>query len=221
MDLFLVQLHACICPKTRKYLQNARFSRKVHHDSPIEGRKNSNLYRPMELDELYRIDWFLVKFHGVICAKTAKYLQNVRFSLKLHHDSAIGESKISNLHRPIELGELYRMVMTSSGLNHWILSEIANPRHSARFLFFVKVLFFFEKHENCTDRTIFWRILYYRGNWWKMYLAYVFGLCCFPFICQRRGRERHHSIYYFITFAGISQFGDMQAWNSSGNESIR
>ena len=40
----------------------------------------------------------------------------------------------------IELDELYRMVMTSSGLNHWIPSARANPRRSAEFFFVVKYI---------------------------------------------------------------------------------
>ena len=40
----------------------------------------------------------------------------------------------------------------------------------------------------------------------KCLLHIFFGLCYFLFICQRRGSDRHLSIYYFITFAGISQF---------------
>ena len=45
----------------------------------------------------------------------------------------------------------------------------------------------------------------------KKYVLHIsFGLCCFPFICQRTGSERHHSIYYFITFAGISGYESMQ-----------
>ena len=40
----------------------------------------------------------------------------------------------------------------------------------------------------------------------KCVLHIVFGLCRFPFICQKTGSERYHSIYYFITFGGISQF---------------
>ena len=135
MDSIILKFHACISPKTPKYLQNPRFSRKLHHDSPIEGTKTSNLYRPIELDELYRIDSFLLKFHACISPKTPKYLQNPRFSRKLHHDSPIEGTKTSNLYRPIELGELYRMIMTSSGLHHWIPSERANPRRNAEFFF--------------------------------------------------------------------------------------
>ena len=40
----------------------------------------------------------------------------------------------------------------------------------------------------------------------KCVLHIFFGLCCFPFICQRTGSEHHDSIYYFITFGGILQF---------------
>ena len=109
MDWFLLKFHAFISPKTAKYLQNPRFSRKLHHDSPIEGTKTSNLYRSVELDELYQTDWFLLKFHAFISPKTAKYLQNLRFSRKLHYDSPIEGTKTSNLHRPIEFNELYRM----------------------------------------------------------------------------------------------------------------
>ena len=127
---------------------------KAHHDSPIEGSKASNLHRPKELDELYRMDSFLLKFHACISPKTAKYLQNLRFPRKLLDDSPIEGTRSSSLHRPIGLDELYRMAMTSSGLNHWIPSERANSRRSAVF-FFVKAVFFFGKHENCTDRAIF------------------------------------------------------------------
>ena len=135
MNSFLLKFHACISPKTAKYLQNPRFSCKLHHDSPIDGTKISNLHRPIEFDELYPMDSFILKCHACIFPKTAKYLQNLRFSRKLHHDSPIDGTKTSNLHRPIDLDELYLMVMTSSGLNHWIPSERANPRRSAEFVF--------------------------------------------------------------------------------------
>ena len=79
---------------------------KAHHDSPIEGTKISNLHRPIELDELYRMDSFLLKFHACI---SAKYLQNPGFSRKLPHDSPSDGTKTSNLYRSVELDELYRM----------------------------------------------------------------------------------------------------------------
>ena len=142
MDSSPLKSHASISSKTAKYLQNVRFSHKLYHDSPIEGTKTSNLYRPIELHELYRINSFLLKLHACISPKTAKYLQNLRFSHKLYHDSPIEGTKTSNLHRPIELDELYRMLMTSSDLNHWITSERANPRRRTD-SFFVKAAFFF------------------------------------------------------------------------------
>ena len=109
MYSFLLKFHAFISPKIAKYLQNLRFSRKLHHGLPIEETKISNLHRPIEHDELYRIDSFLLKFHAFISPKIAKYLQNLRFSRKLHHDSLIEGTKASNLRRQIELDELYRM----------------------------------------------------------------------------------------------------------------
>ena len=66
MDSFLLKFHACISPKAAKYLQNPEFSRKLHHDSPSEGTKTSNLYRSVEL---YRMDLFLLKFHACISLK--------------------------------------------------------------------------------------------------------------------------------------------------------
>ena len=109
IDSFLLKFHAFISPKTPKYLQNLGFSWKLHHDSPIEGTKTSSLYRSIELYQLYRIDSFLLKFHAFISPKTAKYLQNLRFCRKLHHDSPIVGTKNWNRHRPIELDKLYRM----------------------------------------------------------------------------------------------------------------
>ena len=109
MDWFLPKFHAFISPKTAKYLQNPGFTRKLHQDSPIEGRKTSNLYRSKELDELYRMDWFLLKFHAFITPKTEKYLINLIFSRKPHDDSPIVGTKTPNLCRPIELNEIYRM----------------------------------------------------------------------------------------------------------------
>ena len=93
MDLFLLKLYASISTKTSKYLQNPRFSRKLHHDSPIERTETSDLYRPIELVELYRTDSFLLKFHACTYPKTAKHFQNLRFSRKLHHDSPIEGTK--------------------------------------------------------------------------------------------------------------------------------
>ena len=209
MDLFLFKCHACISHKTAKYLQNPRFSRKVHHNSPIEGTKISNLYRLIELDELYRIDSFLLKYHACISPKTAKYLQNPRFSRKLHHDLPIEGTKTSNLHRPIELDKLYRMVMTSFRLNHWIPSERANPRRNAEFFFREGAVFLknmkialagpFSEEYYMTEETSE-----------KCVMHIFFGLCCFPFISQRTRSKRHHSIYYFITFGGISGYASME-----------
>ena len=109
IESFLLKFHAFISPKTPKYLQNLEFSWKLHHDSPIEGSKTSSLYRPIELYQLYRIDSFLLKFHAFISRKTAKYLENLRFCRKLHHDSPIVGTKNWNLHTPIEFNKLYRM----------------------------------------------------------------------------------------------------------------
>ena len=147
MNWFLLQCHAFISSKTAKYLQNVRFSRKLHQDLPIDGSKTSNLRRPIELDKFYRMDWFLLQCDAFISPKTAKYLENVRFSRKLHQDSPIDGSKTSNLRRPIELDELVRMVMTWFGLNDWIPFEKANPCRSADFVFSWRrcVFFFFWK----------------------------------------------------------------------------
>ena len=108
-----------------KYLENVRFSRKVHHDSPIERTKTSNLFRPIELDKFYRMDWFLLQCDAFIFSKTAKYLENVRFSRKLHQDSPIDGSKTSNLYRSVELDEIYRMdwfllQLLHAGISHKI-----------------------------------------------------------------------------------------------------
>ena len=188
-------------------LRNLRFSRKLHHDSTIEGIKTSNLHRPIELDELYRIDWFLLKFHAFISHKTVKYLQNLRFSWKLHHDSSIQGSKTSNLYRSIELDELYRIVMTSFVLNHWIPCERANPRRSAEFVFSWRQCFFFLKNMKIAVTGSFSEEYYItKETGEKCVLHILFGLCCFSFICQRTGSERHHLIYYCITFGGSSQF---------------
>ena len=136
MDPFPLKFHAFISHKTPKYLQNFRFSRKLHHDSPIDGTKTSNLHRPIELDELYRMDPFVLKFHAFISHKTAKYLQNPRFSRKLHHDSPIEGTKISNLHRPIELDELYRMdpflLKFHACISHKTPKYLQNPRFSRK-----------------------------------------------------------------------------------------
>ena len=106
---FLLKFHAFISHKTAKYLKNLEFSRKLHHDSPTEGTKTSNPHRPIELDELYRTNSFLLKFHAFISHKTAKYLRNPRFARKLHHDYPIVGTKTSNLRIPIELDEFYGM----------------------------------------------------------------------------------------------------------------
>ena len=206
MDWFILEFHAFISPKTPKYLQHLGFSRKLHHDSPIERTKTSNLHRPIELDELYRMDSFLLKFHAFIFPKTAKYLQNLRFSRKLHHDSPIEGTKTSNLYRSIELDELYLMVMTSSGLNHWITSEKANPRRSAEFVFSWRRCFFLKNIKIALTGPFSEEYYITEEIGEKCVLHIFFGLCCFPFICLRTGSERHHSIYYFITFGGISQF---------------
>ena len=58
-DSFPLKFHAFISPKTPKYLQNPGFSRKLHYDSSIEGTKTSNLYRSIELNELYRMHYLL------------------------------------------------------------------------------------------------------------------------------------------------------------------
>ena len=168
----------------------------------------SNLSRPIEQDEFYRMDWFLLKLHAFISPKTAKYLRNPRFSLKVQHDSPIKGSKTSNLYRPIELDELVRMVMTSFGLIHWIPSERANPRRSADFVFsWRRCVFFMKSMKIAVTRPFSEEYSITEETGEKCLLQYIFfGLFCFPFICQRTGSERHHSIYYLITFGGISQF---------------
>ena len=152
------------------------------------------------------MDSFLLKFHAFISPKTAKYLQNLRFSRKLHHVSPIEGTKISNLHRPIELVELYRMVMTSSGLNHWVHSERANPRRSAEFFFSEGGVSFLKNMKIALTGPFSEEYYITEETGEKCVLHIFFGLCCFPFICQRTGSKRHDSIYYFITFGGISQF---------------
>ena len=152
------------------------------------------------------MDSFLFKFYASISPKTAKYLQNFRFSRKLYHDSPIEGTKTSNLHRPIELDELYRMVMTSSVLNHWIPSEKANPRRSAEFFFREGGVFFLKNMKTALTGPFSEEYYITEETGEKCVLHIFFGLCCFPFICQRTRSERHHSIYYFITFGGISQF---------------
>ena len=222
MESFLLKFHAFISHKTAKYLRNLTFSRKLYHDSPIEGTKTSNLYRSIELDELYRIDSFLLKFHAFISPKTAKYLHNLRFSWKLHHDSSIEGTKTSNLYRSIELDELYRIIMTSFVLNHWIPCERANPRRSAEFVFSWRQCFFFEKHENCSDRAIFWGILYYKGNWWKMCFAYTFRFMLFFFyLSENRERTPTFNLLFYHFWRYFAVLGDMKAWNFSRNQSIR
>ena len=168
------------------------------------------------------MDSFLLKFHAFISTKTAKYLQNLRFSGKLHHDSPIEEAKTSNLYRLIELDELYRMVMTSFGLNHWISSERANPRRSAEFVFSWRRCLSFEKHENCTDRVIFWGILYYRENWWKMCFAYIFQFMLLSFhLSENRELAPSFNLLFYHFWRYFAFLGDMQAWNLSRNQSIR
>ena len=151
------------------------------------------------------MDSFLLKFHAFISPKTAKYLQNLRFSRKLHHDAPIEATKTSNLYRSIELDELYRMVMTSFGLNHWISSERANPRRSAEFVFSWMRCFFLKNMKIALTGPFSEEYYITEETGEKCVLHIFFGLCCSPFICQRTGSERHHSIYYFITFGGISQ----------------
>ena len=130
--------------------------------------------------------------------------------------------KTSSLHRPIELDELYRMVITSSGLNHWILSERASPRRSAEFVFSWRRCFFFEKHENCTDRAIFWGILYYRGNWWKMCFAYIFRFMLLSFyLSENKERAPSFNLLFYHFWRYFAVLGYMKAWNLSRHESIR
>ena len=50
----------------------------------------------------------------------------------------------------------------------------------------------------------------------KCVLHIFFGLCCFPFICQRTGSERHDSILLFYHFwRYFAVLGDMKVWNLS------
>ena len=73
--------------------------------------------------------------------------------------------------------------------------------------FFVKALFFFLKNMKIALTGPFSEEYYITEETGEKCVLHIFfGLCCFPFICQRTGSERHHSIYYFITFGGISQF---------------
>ena len=152
------------------------------------------------------MDSFLLKFHAFISTKTAKYLRNRRFSRKLIHDSPIEGTKTSNLYRSIELEELYRIIMTSFGLNHWISSERSNPRRSAEFVFSWRRCFFLKNMKIAVAGPFSEEYYITKETGKKCVFHILFGLCCFSFICQRTGSERHHSIYYFITFGGISQF---------------
>ena len=56
-------------------LRNLRFSRKLHHDSPIVGTKNWNLHRPIELDKLYRMQYLLFLWRPRKTQKNPKYYQ--------------------------------------------------------------------------------------------------------------------------------------------------
>ena len=98
------------------------------------------------------------------------------------------------------------MVMTSSGLNHWIPSARANPRRSAEFFFREGGAFFLKNIKIAVTGPFSEEYYITEKTGGKCVLHIFFGLCCFPFICQRTGSERHHSIYYFITFGSISQF---------------
>ena len=97
------------------------------------------------------------------------------------------------------------MVMTSSGSNHWIPSERANPRRRADY-FFVKAVFSLKNMKTALKGPFSEEYYITEETGEEFVLHIFFGLCCFPFICQRTGSERHLSIYYFITFGGISQF---------------
>ena len=134
------------------------------------------------------MDSFIFKFHACISPKTAKYLQNLRFSRKLHHDSPIEGTKTSNLYRPIELDELYRMVMTSSGWNHWIRSERANPRRSAEFFFREGGVFF-----------------------WKTWKFYWQGHFLRNIILQRKLVKNVFCIYFSVYVAFLLSVGEQGA----------
>ena len=75
-DVFRVEYESSIvmhfCLKWYSYQLYIHFSRnekkcytvsKVHHDSPIEGIKSWNLYKQIELNELYRINFISLYFH--------------------------------------------------------------------------------------------------------------------------------------------------------------
>ena len=111
--------------------------------------------------------------------------------------------------------------MTSSGLNHWILFERANPRRRAD-IFFREGGLFFEKHENCTDRTIFRGILYYRKKlvknvfciYFSVYVAFLLSVT----------EQAASAIFQYIILSLWRYFavlGHIQACNFSRKESIR
>ena len=83
------------------------------------------------------------------------------------------------------------MVMTSSDLNHWILSERANPRRSAEFVFFVKAVIFLKNMKIALTGPFSGEYYITEETGEKCVLHIFFGLCCFPFICQRTGSEHH------------------------------
>ena len=88
--------------------------------------------------------------------------------------------------------------------------------------FSVKAMFFFEKHENCTDRAIFWGILYYRGNSWKMCFAYTFRFMLLSFyLSENRERAPSFNLWFYHYWRYFTVLGDMKAWDLSRNQSIR
>ena len=102
------------------------------------------------------------------------------------------------------------MVMTLFGLNHWIPPK--GQIHVAVLSLFFREggVFFFLKNMKIALTGPFSEEYYITEETGeKCFLRIFFGLCCFPFIYQRTGSERHDSIYYFITFGGISQFWEI------------
>ena len=202
--------------KNPKYYQKITKKRytfsKYHHDSPIEGTKTRNTHRPIELDELYRIDSFLLNFHAFISPKTPKYLQNPGFSRKLHHDSPIEGTKTSNLYRSIELEELYRIIMTSFALNHWIPSERANPRRSAEFVFSSRRCFFLKNMKIAVTGPFSEEYYITKETGEKMCFAYTFRfMLLFFYLSENRERTPSINLLFYHFWRYFAVLEDMQA----------
>ena len=138
--------------------------------------------------------------------------------------SSIEDRKTSNLYRSIELDELVRIVMTWFDLNDWIPSERANLRSSAELSFSWRRCFLFEKKLKIAMAGPFseeYSITKETGE--KCLLHILFSLCCFSFICQRRGSERPPSFNllfdHFCRYFSVLE--NMKASHWSRNQSIR